>query len=134
MSLRISSAAFLVLALVLALAACSSGGGADGNAAQGAKGASEAPASVACALAGTRSFTAQCGLERASIAGQAIITLRHPDGGFRRLIELDGGKRFAAADGSDEVAIEANGAEIEVTLGEDHYLMPAPGAADAARR
>ena len=55
------------------------------------------------------------------------------------LVELDGGKSYAAADGADDVAIEASGKEIEVTLGEDHYLFPAPTAdapakgADAAK-
>ncbi len=89
---------------------------------------------VPCALAGSKGFTAQCGMERSEVDGKSIITLRHPDGGFRRLVQLDGAKRYAAADGSDDVEIELNGAEIEVTLGEDHYLMPGPGSTDAGAR
>ncbi len=125
MFLRISSASLIALVLT----GCSSSDDADDS---GAANSAAAP-KVPCALAGSRNFTAQCGLERAQVNGKAIITLRHPDGGFRRLIELDGSKRYAAADGSDEVAIESNGAEIEVTLGEDHYLLPGPGSANAVR-
>ena len=131
MFLRISSAVLLA-----ALAACSSKSGSSGAATQGAgQGTSqsgETAAMVACALAGAKTFTADCRVERSQTDGKTVLVLRHPDGGFRRLVEMDGGKSFAAADGSDDVAIEANGKEIEVTLGEDHYLFPAPGAGDAA--
>ena len=125
MSLRISSA----VAFLSALAACSSGTSASDEASAAAgqtqQGAAGAVISVPCALAGAKGYTDVCAIERASLDGKVLLTLRHPDGGFRRLIELDGGRRFAAADGSAEVAIEANGQEIEVTLGEDHYLFPA---------
>ncbi len=117
MFLRISSAVLLAT-----LAACSSKSASPEAAGQ----SGEAAATVPCALAGAKTFTAACGVERSSLDGKAIVTLRYPDGGFRRLVELEGGKSFAAADGSDEVAIEANGKEIEVTLGDDHYLFPAP--------
>ncbi len=135
MFLRISSA----LLVFLALAACSSkedaGGSSEGTgAAAGGAVGSGAAQSVACALAGGRSFTARCAVESSTLDGKTVITLLHPDGGFRRLIVLEGGKRYAAADGSDEVVIEANGAETEVTLGDDHYLMPVPKPADAAKR
>ena len=113
---------------ILALAACSSK--------SASSGAASPAATIPCALAGARAFTAECAIERSSLDGRAILTLRHPDGGFRRLIELETGKRFVAADGSDEVAIEPNGREIEVTLGDDHYLLPAPASAvpNAAQR
>ena len=130
MFLRISSAAIVALAL----AACSSGSDAGGSVNKDGAGGSGAAQTVPCALAGSRSFTAQCGLETSISDDRTIVTLRHPDGGFRRLIALDGGKRYAAADGSDEVVLKANGAEIEVTLGDDHYLLPVPGSADAAKR
>lgn len=120
----------LILVPALLLAACSSGGE-SGQQPSAQEAASSEAQSVPCALAGSRSFTAQCAIERVSTGGKTILTVRHPNGGFRRLIELDGGKRYAAADGSDEVSIEANGAEIEVTLGDDHYLFPAPANAPA---
>lgn len=128
-----------ILAL-LALAACSRGGEAEpgesgGTAAEsGVEAAGAAAETAPCALAGARTFTAQCTVERSQVDGRTILTVRHPDGGFRRLVALEGGKGYAAADGSEEAHLEANGAEIEVTLGDDHYLLPGPGPADAAKR
>ena len=123
MFLRISSAILLA-----ALAACSSQSPASGAAEQAGEAAAAAVTTVPCALAGAKTFEASCEAERRAMGGKTIVTLRHPDGGFRRLVELEGGKSFAAADGSDEVALEANGKDIEVTLGDDHYLFPAPAA------
>ena len=132
MFLRISNAAFLLAAMT----ACSQGGSpaseASAAAGQAGGGAPGAVTSVPCALGGAKSFTAACTIERESRDGRTMLTLRHPDGGFRRVIELGGGTSFAAADGSDEVAIGANGQEIEVTLGSDHYLFPAAAAATSA--
>jgi hypothetical protein len=119
-----------ILGGALLLGACSSGGGADQNA-QAPDAAASNAQSVPCALAGSRSFTANCAAEKVTSGARTIVTVRHPNGGFRRLVELEGGRRFAAADGSDEVHIERNGAEIEVTLGDDHYLFPAPADAPA---
>ena len=119
MFLRISSALLLA-----ALAACS---GKSGSEAGGQSGAISL--AVPCALDGAKTFITTCDVERSSVDGKSTLTIRHPDGGFRRLVELDGGKSFAAADGADDVAIEASGKEIEVTLGEDHYLFPAPTGA-----
>src|SRR6266446_10240481 len=126
MSLRISSAVLLLGAL----AACSSKSGTaqSGQAGEAAKTAQMVP----CALAGAKSFTDQCQLERGSEDGKPVLVVRHPGGGFRRLVELEGGKRFAAADGADPVSQEANGKEIEVTVGDDHYLFPGPATANAA--
>jgi hypothetical protein len=124
MFLRISSAALLA-----ALAACSSQSASSGAAGQSGE---SAAAPVPCALAGAKTFTTTCDVERSTADGKTILTVRHNDGGFRRLVELEGGKSFAAADGAEEAAIEANGKEIEVTLGDDHYLFPAPASASTA--
>ena len=124
---------FNAVLLAAVLAACSPESSTSAAAGEGPSGASAASSKVPCALAGAKSYTAECVLERDSRDGKVLVTLRHPDGGFRRLIELDHGKRFAAADGSDEVAIAANGKEIEVTLGDDHYLFPAPGVTSAPK-
>jgi hypothetical protein len=126
MFLRIFSAVLLV-----ALAACSSK-----TPASGQPEVSEAAAadSVPCAIAGAKTFTAQCAIERSAAEGKSLVVVHHPDGGFRRLFELQGGKSFAAADGADRVEIEANGAEVEVTVGDDHYLFPAPAAAKNAAK
>ena len=123
MFLRISS-----VLLLAALAACAEQGSSEAGEKPGA-----VSAAVPCALAGAKTFTTSCDVERSSVDGKTILAIRHPDGGFRRLVELDSGKSFAAADGADDVAIEASGKEIEVTLGEDHYLFPAPATAAPAK-
>ena len=118
--------------LLLALAACSSKAG-DHGAASGLFGSNDKPAeSVPCALADAKTFTAVCTIERTSQDGKVNLIVRHPDGGFRRLVVLDGGKGYAVADGSDESVIEPNGKEIEVTVADDHYLFPAPAPSAAA--
>jgi hypothetical protein len=118
--------------LLLALAACSSKAG-DQGAGGGLFGGEEVPAEkVPCALADAKTFTAVCTVERVNQDGKAMLIVHHPDGGFRRLVAMDGGKNYATVDGSDEVAIEANGKEIEVTVADDHYLFSAPGAAPAS--
>jgi glucose/arabinose dehydrogenase len=129
MFLRISSAAIL-----LALAACSKGGDAQEVVQVAADGSTEelpeaaaSPASVPCALKGAKEFKADCLIERSTEGGKIMVLVRHPDGGFRRLIELDGGKRYAAADGAQRAELTANGKEVEVTVEDDHYLFPAPG-------
>jgi hypothetical protein len=87
------------------------------------------PSTVPCALRGAKSYSAECRIEREVRDGRTIITVRHPDGGFRRLVESADGLRYSAADGAQAVEIVPNGKEIEVTLGDDHYLFPAPGPA-----
>jgi hypothetical protein len=86
---------------------------------------------VSCALAEATTSTSERNAERSSADGKPILVIRHPDGGFRRLAVLDGGRRFAAADGSDPAEAVTNGQEIEVTVGQDHYLLPTPAQASA---
>ncbi len=97
MFLRISSAVLLAGAL----AACSpepqtAAPGASGLSADSAETAASGPQAVPCALAGAKQFKDECQFERTSQDGKPAVILRHPDGGFRRLAELDGGKRYAA--------------------------------------
>ena len=92
-----------------------------------------APKSVPCALGGAKRFEQDCAVERQERDGKHIVVLRHPDGGFRRLVELDEGKRYAAADGAEAAATSPNGADIEVTVEDDHYLFPNPARTDAAQ-
>jgi hypothetical protein len=127
MYLRIFSAAVL-----LALAGCSQKKGEDGQTAE----AEATKEMVPCAFGGAKEFNAKCTVDRSIAEGKNYITVRHPDGGFRRLEVLDGGKRYASADGADAVEGGPNGAEVEVMVGDDHYLMPSniPKDANAAAR
>ena len=81
---------------------------------------------INCAVDGAEAFTRVCTLDRQQTAGGLILTVRHPDGGFRRLKVTDDGRGVAAADGAEraDVAITGPG-EIEVGLGDEHYRLPA---------
>ncbi len=112
MFLRISSAALLI-----ALAACS------GKSAEQAEAGAER---IACALADAKTFTSACEVERTSQNGKNNVIVRHPDGSFRRFEVLADGHSLATTDGADPVEVTANGRDTEITVGDDHYLFPAP--------
>jgi hypothetical protein len=115
---RISSA----LAPALALAAC---GGPDATAPAPA---ADAPR-IACALGDGADFGPDCTVERAETPEGPLLTLRHPDGGFRRLLVVDDGRGVIAADGAAAASVAMLGDnEIEVALDGDRYRLPAtPG-------
>ena len=62
-----------------------------------------------------------------SAAGQAVVlTLRHPDGGFRRLQVTQDGRGVAVADGALPAQVSVEGdRQIGVTIGADRYRLPA---------
>jgi hypothetical protein len=77
---------------------------------------------IECALGGGEAFIRACALE---LDGDRL-TLRHPDGGFRRLRITDDGRGVAAADGAMPAVVEViAGNRIEVGLGGDRYRLPA---------
>ncbi|RZK03871.1 MAG: hypothetical protein EOO76_01215 [Novosphingobium sp.] len=87
---------------------------------------------VSCAPAGARDFAPACTREIAQSPDGETWVIRHPNGGFRRFVLIDGGKRIATADGADEVAATRIGSDLEVRVANDRYRFPA--AADAAAR
>jgi len=111
--------------LALLLAACSPS-------------ASEAPAAGAgaidCAIGGAADFSHDCTVENSTQAGDPVLIVHHPDGGFRRFTVLDGGKTVAAADGAQALAVASNGERVDVGVDGDRYRFPAKMLSDAARR
>lgn len=125
MSLRISSAL-----AALALASC---GGPPDAVAPGNDEAivggtpAEAPAEhIACATSDAE-MTDACTIERTPVEGGTLVTIRHPDGAFRRLrVSTDGGV-VTAADGAQPLAVLGRGeAGIDVAIGDARYRLP-PG-------
>lgn len=103
-------------AVLLILSGCDRGA-ADGPG--GAQGAGTGDL-VECRVAGR--WARDCGAERDG----NLLTLRHPDGGFRRLRILSDGRGLEAADGSEAARIKiVDGQRIEVTVGADAYRLPA---------
>lgn len=87
---------------------------------------------VNCAVDGAAAFARVCTLDREQTAGGLVLTVRHPDGGFRRLRVTGDGRGVAAADGAVPADVAITGAdEIEVGIGDDHYRLPATVKATA---
>jgi hypothetical protein len=103
-----------------------------GLAACGGPGAEQAPRgeAIPCALQGNLEFTNACTVQRAPRPDGTILIIRHPNGGFRRLLITRDGRGVAAADGAAraEVTVIAND-RIEVELAGDRYRLPATAAA-----
>ncbi|HEV2746310.1 MAG TPA: hypothetical protein VGW34_03305 [Allosphingosinicella sp.] len=81
---------------------------------------------IACAVDGAAALAPVCTAERSAGAEGTILTLRHPSGGFRRLLIATDGRGVVAADGAARPVVTAVAAdEIEVALGGDRYRLPA---------
>ncbi len=67
-----------------------------------------------------------CTVEQAQSERGLILTVRHADGGFHRLLVTKDGRGVIAADGAQpaQVTIAEAGA-IDVAIGDDRYRLPA---------
>jgi hypothetical protein len=81
---------------------------------------------VQCAPGGAEVFARVCEIDRAETGRGIVLTVRHPDGGFRRLLVTSDGRGVIAADGAEPAEVTLVGRdEIEVAIGNDHYRLPA---------
>jgi hypothetical protein len=107
--------------LLLLLAACDGGGNQ-----QTVAPPAEADNRVACALHGSSEFKRDCVVERAKGAEGLMLTIRAPDGGFRRFRVIDDGRGVIAADGAQPALVTIIGGDvIEVAIADDRYRLPA---------
>ncbi len=117
-----------LFAALLLLAACRSG---DANVSAEApenRMAAAAPQDnrVECRVSGTGQFERFCTIERSEGADGAILTLRKPDGGFRRLLVASDGRGVVAADGAEAARVTIlRDDRIEVAIGADTFRLPA---------
>jgi hypothetical protein len=132
-----STRIFNVLLLPLALAAC---GEAHTDKATLARVEAEQRArqddsgNIVCARAGSDAFARDCTVDRTQSDAGLILTLRHPDGAFRRLLVTRDGRGVIAADGAEKAVVTVIGSgEIEVALGGDRYRLPATVKGKAAK-
>ena len=66
-----------------------------------------------------------CTVEQVRDAQGLILTVRHPDGGFRRLRVTGDGRGVIAADGAEAAKVTVIGpADIEVAVAGDRYRLP----------
>ncbi|KQT32669.1 hypothetical protein ASG29_13100 [Sphingomonas sp. Leaf412] len=81
---------------------------------------------VKCAPAGAATLERVCAVDRTQEARGLLLTVRHPDGGFRRLLVTKDGRGVVAADGAEAAKVTiVDPTEIEVAIGDDVYRLPA---------
>ena len=122
---------FAGILVPLALTACSSGKSAADAASPG--GPAEGDEHIACAVGGSGELARVCAVESNEDDGTLFLTVRHPDGGFRRFEVLKDGRGLATADGAVIGANVLVGKELEVTVGSDRYRFPATVTNNAAK-
>ncbi|WP_236697467.1 hypothetical protein [Sphingomonas sp. Leaf357] len=67
-----------------------------------------------------------CTVDRQTGDDGLILTVRHPDGAFHRLLVTKDGRGVIAADGAEQAVVSVIGDDrIEVALGGDRYRLPA---------
>lgn len=117
--------------VLLGLSACGEKSTPDQLPAKPEVAASAAPGAVddnriACATGGATDFTTDCRIERTQTDEGIVITVRHPDGGFRRVLVVKDGRGVVPADGAEPAEVLLTGEDqIEVTIGPDKYRLPA---------
>lgn len=79
---------------------------------------------IACAVGGAREFSDACAVERGTRDGTLFLTVRHPDGAFRRFEVLKDGRGVATADGAKPAQVSMADGRIEVTVEDDRYRFP----------
>lgn len=126
MSTRISKRIPIVAALLsLPLAACGRGQPSSEQIAARQRTETAGDTRIACAR-GDAAFASDCTIEQAQGEDGLILTVRHPDGAFRRLLVTKDGRGVIAADGAEVAKVMITGANgIEVALGGDRYRLPA---------
>lgn len=79
---------------------------------------------IPCAKAGGKA--GRCVVERSDSPNGLILTIRHDDGAFRRLLVTKDGRGVVAADGAEPAKVRIVGTDrIEVSVAEDRYELPA---------
>ena len=120
-----------VVAIALALAACSAPTSQTANTQVLARVEAEQrrdaedSGRILCAH-GDAALARTCTVEQTQSGPGLILTVRHEDGGFHRLLVTRDGRGVIAADGAQPAAVKVLGADgIEVTIAGDRYRLPA---------
>lgn len=118
-----------LLAGCLLLAACGGETGKRGNAVQPEQGAEPVDDGKAdCAIGADAAWARDCLIERAG----EILTIRHPNGGFRRFRVLADGRGLEAADGAEMARLQiVEAGLVEIRIGGDRYRLPVKVAGSA---
>lgn len=86
----------------------------------------QAEGRIECAPEGAAQFAYVCAIDRVQSQDGLYLTLRQPDGGFRRLLVTKDGRGVIAADGAEQVVVmPLTPDRIEVAIGGSRYRLPA---------
>jgi hypothetical protein len=81
---------------------------------------------IVCARQGSSDFARACTVDRTDSGAGEVLTVRHSDGAFHRLLITRDGRGVIAADGAEKAIVTVLGSNsIEVALGGDRYRLPA---------
>jgi hypothetical protein len=123
----------LFLALTIPLAACA--GGEEEAREQAYAQAAEQADRIECAVGASDQFERNCIIERSAGEKGLILTIRAPDGSFRRLLVTDDGRGVVAADGAEQATVNVIADNrIEVKVAGDRYRLPATVRASGPRQ
>ena len=87
--------------------------------------AAEDDGRVLCAQ-GDEPLARVCTVDRERRDEGLVLTVRRPDGGFRRLLVTNDGRGVIAADGAEPARVAVvDSARIDVSVGSDRYRLPA---------
>ena len=80
---------------------------------------------IACAH-GEAALARVCTVDRLEGDGGLVLTVRHPDGAFHRLLVTKDGRGVIAADGAARAVVTIVAPDtIDVAIGGDRYRLPA---------
>jgi hypothetical protein len=86
----------------------------------------KAAGKIECAPPGTDTFSFACAIDMIQSQDGLFLTLRQPDGGFRRLLVTRDGRGVVAADGAEQTQVTTLAPNlIEVAIGGARYRLPA---------
>ncbi len=80
---------------------------------------------IECRIGNAAQFERFCTVSRTQTAAGTILTVRKPDGGFRRLRVTQDGRGVEPADGAEPASLALAGNRLEVTIAGDTYRLPA---------
>jgi hypothetical protein len=81
---------------------------------------------IECAIGGGAAFAPVCAVDRARSPDGLTLTVRGPNGSFRRLLVTTDGRGVITADGVEQAAVTPLGTDrIEVVIGNERYRLPA---------
>lgn len=110
----------LTLTAILALSACSKAEEQKPDATV------ESDGRIDCRIGGDTQFVRSCTVERSRAEDGTLLTVRKPDGGFRRLKTTRDGRGVIAADGAETAEVKIVGDNlIEVAIAGDSFRLPA---------